>query len=241
MNTYILMGCDDSVWKYAKHTVAINKAYSKHFGYRFLCIQNIRSISEKPRTILKYMTRVHEGDWIAWLDCDAAFIDFEASLGQFLNKDIVLGGNLRGFDLQGRSIYPRIGATPSGVNTGIVLVRKSRWSVDFVRRWSSYESSNVVHGDQGILQMLVQNNTMDVHSHLSLVVPASRINREDYRTVDRSDFILHLWGTPPEFRSYVFSHLRFNRTLPLHKLLAKVPLVTLRRRFRFPATFCMDK
>lgn len=227
MNITILMGCGRSIWMYAKYTVAINKAYSVHWGYKFICTHNIRSISDKPKTILKHTARVHEGDWIAWVDCDAAFVNFDVSLGQFLNRDIVIGGNLRGFDLKGRDIYPRIGATPSGVNTGVVLVRNSRWSLDFLQRWSSYDSSNVAHGDQGILQMLVQNNTMEVHSHMSLVVPASRINREDYRTVDRSDLILHLWGTRPTFRHKVFSYLKKNRALPVHKSLPKVPLVNL--------------
>ena len=232
MNITILMGCGQSVWMYAKHTVAINKAYSFHRGYRFLCTHDIRSSSDKPKTILKFTERVREGDWIVWVDCDASFVNFDVSLGQFLKRDIVVGGNRRGFDLKGTNIYPRVDGSPSGVNTGVILVRNSRWSLDFLRRWSSYDSSNVAHADQGILQMLVQNNTMDVHSHLSLVVPASHINREDYLTVDRSDFILHLWGTQPAFRQMVFSHLRKNRALPVHKSLPKVSLVNIGTQIR---------
>ena len=199
---------------YATIGAAINQRYCSQHGYGYIReVHNNTRLQPYHEKLLMLQRHLDNHDWLLWLDSDACVIDHRQSLSDFTetDADLVTGGHEIGFNLRGERIRVLLGDAEAGINTGVLLLRNCPWSHRFLASWLLLcrlgNAMDCAFHEQGILQWMLIENICDLHSHIGLINPSSRLNRQDdiaAQEADRCDFILHLWGTPNTTRVDVF-------------------------------------
>lgn len=163
---------------------------------------------EKIRLLRKHL---HTANYLLWLDSDACVIDQSIPLQVFCEepKELFIAGHEFGFDLAGRRVRHQLGGIPCGLNTGVLLLRDTTWSEQFLDVWWSRcmagASAKTAFYDQGYLQQMFIENVLDLQTHTKIVTPCSRLNRCDDNNRDVCEFVLHLWGLDVDQRERIFS------------------------------------
>ncbi len=198
------------IWEYASLSSEINRRYCQHHNYRFVHEVSHRfSLAPQHEKVLLLRKHLPWSDYVFWIDSDACFIDFRKPITNFCQSgaDLVIAGHDCGFDLQGRRTRYRINGHRAGLNTGVMLFRNSKWSVEFLENWwnrcVSGQSCHQMH-EQGELQEMLMTNEFQALERTELITPSSRLNRCDDEGADICEYVLHLWGTGNQFRRDVF-------------------------------------
>lgn len=203
---------------YASIASEINQRYCKQHGYKYIRAGH-KECMMHPSCEKVFMMKRHlsQYEWIMWVDSDACFINHKLDLEWLINTNcnLVTGGHEYGFDIAGRKIRVTLNNIDAGLNAGVLLLRNCQWSQWFLDTWIMLctlgsDLGNAFH-EQGVLQWMLIKNICSLQSNVSLVNPASRINRQDFTDTDKPDiceFILHLWGSEPAYREQVFASIR---------------------------------
>jgi hypothetical protein len=209
----VVMFHNSVIKKYADHAAAVNRKYCERHGYEFILMEYDDTANEpyyeKIRVCMEQLPRF---DYVCWIDSDACFIDFTTKLEDVTREhdgDLITAGYTEGRGTDGSVIRPVVRGNAAGINTGVMIFKNTEWCRAFLARvWSLVPSKWAKH-EQGILQELLLRDEMDAQSHISLVVPAGRLNHFDDRLDggDHSSFVLHLWGTSASERVRVLSTL----------------------------------
>jgi len=190
--------------------------YAKLHGYDFY----VREDSNPERAVgwTKIdiaLDKIENYDWILYVECDAMIMNQTIRLENLIdnNYDIIIA------DSKYRSDY-------TGVNTGVMLMKCSPWSRDFLQ--SLNEKSEFFHTnwfEQGAIIQAIRND--DIRLHFKLV--DNRLFNSYYHkdTPDDNfrfgDFICHCAGTSNETRHALFSELSQRIIKPPTNTLIETP------------------
>lgn len=205
---------------FAAYPAAINAAYARHFDHTFTIAAGSPRFSRgQPNllwragnvgAVLDFLESGAGGaEWVAWLDADAAMVDFGSEdsllscIRQYASKEtrIVIS--------RGELIGP--GAS-SLFNSGFMLLRRHSWTLKFVRRWWS-ELETGSENDQEVLERFYRRDELGARSRIALL-PQGLFYSEIGDPVagpPRVQHLVHLAGIPVEVRQGVFG--RFWRGL----------------------------
>lgn len=189
---------------YGKFSEEINKAYCEKHGYEYYVEKNddkIRKAIEdraftwaKPKILLEVMES-HNVDYILFLDIDAIVSDDSIRIEEFIDDK---------YDIIVTEDY----SSHSVMNAGVLLIKNSEWSRQFMKDWwdcgekltaldvpglgdGSSDPGFFKHRlwhDQTCFTYLYKNNKLEDHikiiSHRSL----------NWRNFDENNFIFHAFG-----------------------------------------------
>ena len=210
----VVMFSTSNIQSYASLAADINRRYCEHQGYGFVHEQYDDVVMAPQQEKIKVLTKhLGSADYLMWLDSDACVVNFSQRLEEFCQteKDFIIAGHKYGYDLDWQRVQYLINDAPGGLNSGVMLIRSSAWSRQFLDHWWSRcligFTQGAKHGDQGPLQQMLVENAMNFHEHLQLVTPCSRFNRCDDDHMDVSEFVLHLWGQRNDERAQIFSQI----------------------------------
>ena len=174
---------------YSKYTQAINEAYCKEKGYIYevetdsnLIKGSIkdRSITWfKPKFILDTLEK-HNPDFILFVDADAVVLNDNHSIEDFI---------IDGLDIVATEDYG-----PSKLNAGVLLIKNTAWSKDFLNKWweiceeyPQYKTG--LWHDQTCFGLLM-DRTSDLTSHIKIINP----NILNARAESKECFIFHAFA-----------------------------------------------
>ena len=197
---------------YADIVRKVHQKYCDIYGYELVVNLSRMTLNSRISDKVYYMSQnLDNFDYIMWVDADAVIINFDRRIEDLIQmdpgKNFYTGGHHKGFDPEGNSIYPIHNDLPAGINTGVFIVRKSKWSKAFLDLWWStclrFGPNRIAFDEQGILQQFFLSNTVNCQENISLL-PPSEINRDDNfgEKGDRDvcKYILHLWASSSEAR-----------------------------------------
>lgn len=93
-------------------------------------------------------------EYVVWLDCDAAVIDFEADLRDALPADKCIGAVLHTPD---KSAYLKQNNVPPHMNVGVLYVRNSELTREFFTDWLAAYPGHERWAEQGTFNELAQS------------------------------------------------------------------------------------
>jgi hypothetical protein len=208
----LIMFSTSDIRGFSCKSAEINRRYSARHGYDFTHEQ-YDSVALAPQYEKIRILRKHLGstDYLVWLDSDACVIDQSLPLQTFCEepKNLVIAGHEFGFDLAGRRVRYELDGHPCGLNTGVLLLRDTSWSEQFLEAWWSRclsgAPAHTAKHEQGHLQQMLMENVLNLQAHTRIVTPCCRLNRCDDNGTDVCEFVLHLWGLQPKRREEIFS------------------------------------
>ncbi|KAH7292044.1 hypothetical protein KP509_29G048900 [Ceratopteris richardii] len=145
-----------------------------------------------------------DNDWIWLLDLDALIFNFNVKL-----ESIVESARAHH---RGNDIDIVIAMDHNGVNAGSVLVRKSEWTRQLLRRWWQTQVGVVMaekYFEQGALHHLIHTDkSVAAHVHIA---PSRQFNAYGYPSGDlhrfrEGDFIVHCPGPTMKRRLPAYAH-----------------------------------
>tara|TARA_B110001452_G_scaffold20866_1_gene16771 strand:- start:1514 stop:2293 length:780 start_codon:yes stop_codon:yes gene_type:complete len=207
---------------------ATNERYALSRGYRYQWIAQRSSFLglggwgthlNKVRILARLLQTATSRDIIFFLDTDAVVFNHSVAAELLMGggvrdiaPDLVMPGYPCGTNGSGRVVRPRTpSGSPSGINSGVFLVRGTDWSRRLVALWLALDGRRrqegiTVPGDQVLLAHMQQHGLMaGWHEHVAFV-PAWRLNTADAdarcRPLPRirAEFVLHLYGS---FRGHI--------------------------------------
>lgn len=196
----ILTRSTHEIFSYSAYSHFVQAAYARHRNYAMLPLLPDSNIIDyeyhrKLVPILHALNRTDMAfhcDYLVWIDADAIFLDFsfriEELASQYPNAHIIMSADV----------------SMSG-NTGVMIIRNSRWSVKFLRDWLAQRIVSRDFTDQAGLQYLLRIRS-DTKNKLVLV-PPNALN-SDAPAMGRQnpeDVILHLAAESNVYRQDVLS------------------------------------
>lgn len=191
----------DIVPKYAGYSLALNAIYTEHWGFAYHAYSEDKHTSlvldadprwNKVLFLLKTM-QTNSYEYVIWMDADLVVLDFSLDLldiaRQHSGADIIMSKD--------KASAPFVG------NTGLMIIRCTAWSIDFLQRWwSSYDRSRCC--DQHALTWLMQEE----QSRQRIVFLPTPLIGSDFPIWTQfrdDDPVLHLAGLTSLVRKEVFS------------------------------------
>ena len=196
---------------FAQFTVESFNDYAKKWGYDlhlfFTSLDESRPVQWSKIKAVTDLLKRNEYDWVVWLDDDLIItnpeISFEKTIQEHGQKaDLII------------SSHHEKSSASSDVNTGLFLVKNTRWSLDFLQRvWDiGNDRYNKVTGslwEQDAMQELLATDDYKKSSCIKCV-PARTIesfmillekgDKGDYGLWQPGDFAAHLAGQAEWFR-----------------------------------------
>lgn len=207
---------------YARYTKEINKKYCDQNNYIYFVEENeskIRNrIGNKAMTWYKpfLISDVFETlnpDYVLFLDADAIVVDH-------LNK-------IENFIIGGKEIVVTEDYGPSAMNAGVILIKNSEWSKNFLKQWYStsdeleggtpprkgYYANALWHDQTGFSHLL--RNDSDVSKNIS-VIDNKILNGRYFKDPNNQNFIFHAfsYGQYPNRTIDLAYHTLFNIPIP---------------------------
>lgn len=155
-------------------SVPNHRAYAQRHGYRYV-VHTESALPDREAHYSKMYVVYHRflgqephwahqstmpagppPDWIFFIDCDAFFTDFSTSLGDLIATHSAAMASQRDM---GHAQF-LVAEDPGGINTGVFLIRKSAWSMEFLERVSS--SNFMVAWDQSMFFWHMIRGALDI-------------------------------------------------------------------------------
>ena len=125
----------------------------------------------KPWILDFYLYQHRDIEYFLWIDGDAMFTNMTITLQQRFQKIC--------FRFKGEKhgeINMIVGADHNGINNGVILIRNTPWTRNFVRLWCHWaldrEESSWKWYDQSQLVDMLRGNAMSSEEHILLLDPA---------------------------------------------------------------------
>jgi len=191
---------DDKIKEYGDINCEINKLYCQKYNIDFMCsheksYNDRHSAWERLPLLIKH---IHNYDYLIWIDSDAFFyIDGMNIL------DIINNNNNTNFIFSND-------ITGLNVNTGIFIVKNSKYSIDFLNRWAYDEElykNNRYPGwwDQGVLIDMINENILDIKNNYITYNYGilQHFYEEELLTFNNKPLVRHLAGRTTQYRLYI--------------------------------------
>jgi len=199
---------DDKILDYAAYGIAVNAVYASIQGYSIIIINQEKwkySEVEDPRwnkvKILYDLLDPLSGqarhvEYIVWMDADLVIMNFSLNLiGLFLEHseaDMILSADMAD--------------SPTIANTGLIMVRNTHWSREFLRTWwSRYDRRECC--DQNALSWLYTDLSEEERKKFS-ILPSDAVNTNfpSWKNQRPQNAVLHLAGVTSLLRQPVFRY-----------------------------------
>lgn len=197
VSTPDLVASEGAPATYVDIAAEINELYARTHGYDFLhhiepAAGHADAVWKRVHVLRRLLRGKYPGypgyDAVFYIDGDAAFNRHETPLDRWLHSP---------GDIVGCSDEPN---GPSAINTGTLLVKRTRWSLDFLAKWGSLQPqySDEFPYEQQALHDLIRGG----HASRVDVRPANEFNSvfSDIADGDRSMFVLHFMASEAKYR-----------------------------------------
>jgi hypothetical protein len=145
-NVYVFLSMNyTTLPQFAKYSMAVTRAYCERHEYEFLVFDHTQ---QHTKTVIPpYWIRVHdmirlcnevpENSLILYLDADATINPkfFDATLEHLVDEIDILTGQKGDFYIGSDPPNLIPGCNERVVNTGVILLRNTRWSRSFLQTW----------------------------------------------------------------------------------------------------------
>lgn len=126
----VLQSYTSNITSFASVSAAIMREYCKKHNYGFREVidtpQGGRNRCwDKVRLISRELDGMDDGDWVFWIDSDAAVSDFNKRLESIVGSA----------DMESDILICTSLPFTRNVNTGAMMIRKSNWSIHFMKSW----------------------------------------------------------------------------------------------------------
>ena len=202
-------GDDASMPEWFPRVLRLNQAYAHRHGYTYELLRRNSKVAtpllEKIQLFKQRLEAANAADVFLYLDTDAVVWNQSIALETFdySRYDMILSGHEHGFGAHGENVRPKTpSGHPAGINTGVWIVRGTKWSKELFKMWYSLRTSGCCSpgDDQVLLHHIIQQNTIpDFHDHVRFV-RAARLNMDDAPVrlgkaqKPSAEFIIHCWG-----------------------------------------------
>lgn len=191
MRVGIVMFYDEPIRKYGELNHSINSNYCAKHGFELIVSHQRQYVTRHPAwerlpLLLKYIS---DYDYLVWIDADAFFYPDASSIvdviAQHPDQNFIFSND--------------IGNT--NVNTGILIVKNSDYSVGFLTKWAYddtlYRNNSMPQWwDQGVLIDMYQTNVLDIQSQ-SVSIPYGVLQHfyeSELSQLKNKPLVLHLAG-----------------------------------------------
>jgi hypothetical protein len=153
MKICVVMYYDAAIKEYGDINYNINKMYCAKYNIPIF-LSNTRTYANRPPAweklplVLKYITQY---DYVIWIDADAHFYNEAPNIADFINAH------------KGHNIIFSKDFGNKGINSGVFIVKNSKYCIDFLNKWAYDEhlynnNSSRVWWEQGVLLDMVKVN-----------------------------------------------------------------------------------
>lgn len=190
---------------YADKSGLINQMYCRKNKYKWHSDNQERLNSdwdkqwEKVAMSLDMLRETKEGEWLCWIDADAAFNHHDVRLQSFIkqagNKDFLIchDGVNRGDEEEAKD--------PHFINTGVMIFKNTPWVRDLFQRWirtpGKYKKGSNTQDQERLVEMY-RANELGMKDHIK-VFPANAFN-SSYGRPNADTFVVHMMSRSTEER-----------------------------------------
>jgi tetratricopeptide (TPR) repeat protein len=210
-----------NILNYSAYTHAINTLYSQHNGYYFRQLNqtNGQFDSEDERwnkiMILRssLLTWARAFDYLIWIDADAIVLNFQFHfddlIAQHPSADLIASSE--NHELLISNLFS-CGGSANKINTGLIIVKNTQWSLDFLLSYWNHSDRRTYH-DQTVFDFLYTemeraSSSTDITSHIVILPPAALNSNSPVSLWFKPDQpVLHLLGEHIDYRQLVFRNI----------------------------------
>ena len=193
------------IFPYARNSMLVTAHFLSKLGYSLRILSAETGDDHHPidKRWNKILASIHafagwakRYEYLVFIDADLMIIDdaFDISKHIVQNKDadIILASD--SIDV---------------ANTGFMIVRNTKWSIDFLERWWGSMGMMNTFCDQHVLNNLISDVRKTDDAHRIAVIPAKLINSvfPSIENFNETDKVLHLMGETNDVRDVVSAHL----------------------------------
>jgi len=199
MKLGLLMYYDDNMKEFADLNYNINKIYCNKHNITLIkehdyTYKNRHPAWEALPYILKHISNY---DYLIYIDSDAFFYEDSLDIREIINKhsdkNIIFSRDIRNYSEN--IIYD--------INTGIIIIKNCKYSIDFINFWAYneqyYEENNEWFRLQGVVIKLYNDNKYNIKEN-SIIIDYGILQSFDLETKNPKPYILHLAGNTFETR-----------------------------------------
>ena len=150
---------DKNACEYGDINYNINKLYCEKYGLD-LILSNEKTYDdrhpawERLPLILKHIKKY---DYLIWIDADAFFYINSGNISDVINQN------------QNVNFIFSKDITNNNINTGIMIIKNTQFSIDFINKWAFdeelYKNNPCPHWwDQGVLISMYDKNILDIQN-----------------------------------------------------------------------------
>ena len=184
------------IFDYAAYSFAVNEAFAEN-NHHIFKVANETAANYDPDSRWSKVMILSEAldvdsdwakdlDYIMWVDADLVFVNMHFSLQEIVasvpNADIIASAEY-------------VGSTTL-INSGTVIVRRTDWARDFVRKWWTYNDRRL-YSDQEQFDLLYKSLPIELAKNKIAVLPADVLNSDPpaMEKLKSHNSVVHLMGT----------------------------------------------
>ena len=195
MKICVVMFYDDKIKKYGDINYKINKKYCEKYNLDIILsnkkkYNNRHSAWERLPLILD---NILDFDYLIWVDADAFFYNDANNIVDIINKNINVNFIFSN-DIGDKNI-----------NTGIFIVKNSKYSIDFLTKWA-YDEQLYINNphpewwDQGVLIHMFNNNILNIQQNSVQYKYGDLQHFYKNDKVNNKSYVFHLAGRNNKIR-----------------------------------------
>jgi hypothetical protein len=208
MKIAVVMFYNERIKAYGEITHCINKKYCEKHNLDFIVSHTPRYRYRHPawERLPLLLAHISKYDYLIWIDADAYFYSDAPNIAEIIAQNSThnfIFSNDRG---------------DTNINTGILIVKNSQYSINFLTRWAYDEElyiNNPIPGfwDQGVLIDMYNKNILDIKSN-SIIFNYGffqHFSKDELTTLSTKPYVYHLAGKDfptrcYETREYLYEH-----------------------------------
>jgi hypothetical protein len=151
---------DDNIKSYGDLNYKINKLYCEKYNLKII-LSNEKKYSNRHSAwerLPLLLDNISKYDYLIWIDADAFFYNDAYNIVDIINKnsnvDIIFSNDIGN----------------NNINTGIMIIKNSKYSIDFLTKWA-YDEELYLNNqyplwwDQGVLIGMYEKNILNIQQN----------------------------------------------------------------------------
>jgi hypothetical protein len=160
MNICVVMFYDDNIKSYGDINYNINKLYCEKYNIKIIVSNDKKYNNRHPawERVPLLLDNISNYDYLIWIDADAFFYNDANNIIDIINNNsnvnFIFSNDINN----------------NNINTGIMIVKNSQYSIDFLTKWAYNEQLYINNRypywwDQGVLVSMINQNILDIKQH----------------------------------------------------------------------------